>query len=109
MKKLSIIFLMLIAVPALVSADSNIPETKSEPEVVLSDAAKVSSPATLKTEKKIKKKKRASKAKKGHYEDSTINAISMSEEEQQIMQSRNKVDAYRPTKRKPKEQPSKSK
>jgi len=108
MKKLLTIFLLLIAVPALVSADSNIPETKSEPEVVLSDDVKVSNPAALKTDKK-KKKKRVSKAKKVNFEDSTINDLGMSEEEQQIMQSRNKVDSYRATKRKPVQQPSKSK
>lgn len=99
---------MLIAVPAFVSADSNIPETKSEPEVVLSNDVKVSNPAALKTDKK-KKKKRVSKAKKVNFEDSTINDLGMSEEEEQIMQSRNKADAYRPTKRKPKERAPKSK
>lgn len=104
--RLLTILLMLIAAPALVLADSNIPETKSEPEVALSTPAIVPLPttpaATSKMEKKKNKKKmkRVSKAKKVNFEDSTTNAIRMSEEEQQLMQTRNKTDGYRATKRK---------
>ena len=99
MKKLLLFFILFIsAVPALVSAEGNTPGVKSEPEALLSDSAKGDTPQEVAPKEKKKKKKHVRKV---SYEESAKNQISMTEEEQHIMQTRNKSDRYRTTKQKP--------
>lgn len=97
MKKIVLLFLILIApVPALVSAESISQEAENKFEVLNSDSAGVPTPQET-PKKKIKKRQK----KTAPYEDSTKNQISMTEEEQQIMQAGNKMDGYRTAPRKP--------
>ena len=101
-----LIFLLLISlIPALACAESNPPESKSKPEILLPDAAIASPPKAASRETKRKKRVRA---KKISIESSSESAIIMSEEEQKIMNARNHSDRFRTTKKKPQEQHTKN-
>lgn len=92
-----LLFLILIAaVPSLVSAGSISQEAENKPDILLSDSDGVPAPQEA-PKKKIKKRQK----KTAPYEDRTKNRISMTEEEQQIMQAANKMDGYRTAPRKP--------
>jgi hypothetical protein len=96
MKILSI-FMMLMVVPYIVSADCKMTDTTDKFEVVCSGADSYAYAAASDSKKNSKGTKRARKAKRVNYEDrkSAMQTIVMNDAESQSMLARNRLDGFR--------------